>query len=201
MAAIANREAEKLKAQADAAEAIRVQQLRLAEQAAMQTRITVRELFDRWHKLALCDRVDSGNEARRSFEADVFPSIGAMAIEDVRKTHIQGILDTMRERATADKPMVRARKAVLGDLRQMFHWALERDYLDSDPTAIISKGKLGKNVERDRYLSEAELIDLFKKLPHAGLASTSRLALLIQLSTAARIGEILASRWEHLGMV
>jgi integrase len=44
------------------------------------------------------------------------------------------------------------------------------------------------------------LIDFFKKLPHAGLASTSRLALLIQLSTAARIGEILASRWEHLNI-
>lgn len=198
LAAVAAREAAKLKAQADAAEAIRVQQLRLSELAAQQARMTVRDLFERWHKLALRDRADKGSEARRSFEADVFPTIGDMAAADIRKTHIQDILDTMRERATDDKPMVRARKAVLGDMRQMFHWALERDYLESDPTAIISKGKLGKNVERDRYLTEGELIEFFQKLPCSGLADTSRLALLVQLSTAARIGEVLSARWEHV---
>lgn len=200
VAAAAAREAEKLKAKADAAEAIQVQQLRLSEQASLNSRMTVRDLFERWYKLALRDRVDNGAESRRSFEADVFPPIGAMATEDVRKTHIQNILDTMRERATDEKPMVRARKAVLGDLRQMFHWALERDYLDSDPTAVISKAKLGKNVERDRYLTEAELICLFVKLPQSGLADTSRLALMIQLSTAARIGEVLSARWTHVDM-
>ena len=47
-------------------------------------------------------------------------------------------------------------------------------------------------------LSEAELILLFQKLPKAGLATTSQLALLIQLATAARIGEVLAARWEHV---
>ena len=200
MVAAAAREAATLKAQADAAEAVQAQRSRLTEQAAMQARMTVRELFERWHKLALRDRVDKGSESRRSFEADVFPIIGAMATEDVRKTHVQAILDTMRERATDDKPMVRARKAVLGDLRQMFHWALERDYLETDPTAVISKGKLGKNVERDRYLAESELIVFFQKLPLAGLAETSRMALMIQLSTAARIGEILSARWEHVDM-
>jgi len=199
-AATANREVAKLKAQADAAEAIRIQQLRLSEQAALQSRMTVRDLFERWHKLALRDRVDKGAESRRSFEADVFPLIGELAAEDVRKTHIQNILDTMRERASEAKPMVRARKSVLGDLRQMFHWALERDYVEVDPTAVISKGKLGKNVERDRYLTEAELIDFFRKLPQSGLADTSRLALMIQLSTAARIGEVLSAHWGHVDM-
>lgn len=200
LAAAANREVAKLKAQADAAEAIRMQQLRLSEQTALESRMTVRDLFERWHKLALRDRVDKGAESRRSFEADVFPIIGALATEDIRKTHIQNILDTMRERATEDKPMVRARKSVLGDLRQMFHWALERDYVESDPTAVISKGKLGKNIERDRYLAEAELIDLFRKLPVSGLAGTSRLALMIQLSTAARIGEVLSAHWAHVDL-
>ena len=200
LAAAANREVAKLKAQADAAEAIRMQQLRLSEQTALESRMTVRDLFERWHKLALRDRVDKGTESRRSFEADVFPIIGALATEDIRKTHIQNILDTMRERATEDKPMVRARKSVLGDLRQMFHWALERDYVESDPTAVISKGKLGKNIERDRYLAEAELINLFRKLPVSGLAGTSRLALMIQLSTAARIGEVLSAHWAHVDL-
>ena len=42
------------------------------------------------------------------------------------------------------------------------------------------------------------MILLFQKLPYAGLAATSQQALLIQLATAARIGEVLAARWEHV---
>ncbi|MEZ5643629.1 MAG: tyrosine-type recombinase/integrase [Burkholderiaceae bacterium] len=70
--------------------------------------------------------------------------------------------------------------------------------MDADPTARVKKARIGADVERDRVLSEAELILLFQKLPLAGLASTSQLALLIQLATAARIGEVLAARWEHV---
>ena len=192
--------AAKLQAQADADEAIRVQKLRLADQAAMRARMTVRAMFERWQNLDLRNRVDKGAESLRSFEADVFPSIGDMAAEDVRKAHIQAILDSIRARATDDKPMVRTLKKTLGDLRQMFHWALERDYLNADPTAVISKGKLGQNVERDRFLSEDEIIELFQKLPIAGLTETSRLALMIQLATAARIGEVLQAHWAHVDM-
>lgn len=67
-----------------------------------------------------------------------------------------------------------------------------------DPTARISKGKLGRDVERDRVLSEAELIQQFQKMPAADLAATTQLALLLKLSNATRIGEVLGARWEHV---
>lgn len=191
-------EAEKLKAQADAAEAVRVQQLRLAAQAADQARMTVRQLFDRWHQLDLRNRVLKGADVKRSFDADVFPLIGEMAAEDVRKTHIQTILDAIRARGTEDRPRISMQKKTLADLRQMFGWALERDYLLADPTAVIRKAKLGASTERERVLSEAEVIELFQRLPKSGLAETSRLALLIQLSTASRIGETLQAHWAHV---
>lgn len=85
--------AARLKAQVDAA--IQVQQLRLATQAAEKARFTVPQLFDRWHQLDLRNRVKKGTDVLRSFEADVYPVIGDMAAEDVRKNHIQGILDTI----------------------------------------------------------------------------------------------------------
>lgn len=191
-------EAAKLKAQADAAEAIRAQQLRLAAQATEQARMTVRQLFDRWHQLDLRNRVMKGADVKRSFEADVFPAIGDLAAEDVRKTHIQGILDNIRARATAARPLVSTQKKTLADMRQMFAWALEREYLLADPTAVIRKAKLGVSTERERVLSESEVIELFKKLPESGLAETARLALMIQLSTASRIGETLQAHWAHV---
>ena len=81
-------QAAKLKAQADAAEAIRAQQLRLCTQAAEQARLTVRQLFDHWQKLDLQNRVNKGDDVLRAFNADVFPLIGDLAAEDVSKAHI-----------------------------------------------------------------------------------------------------------------
>ena len=194
----AEREAELLKIEADRQEAVHQQQLRLQALAEKTARMTVRSLFDQWQRLELVQRADKGSEALRSFERDVFPLIGNVAAADVSKAHIQEIVDTIKSRATPTQNMVRTAKKTLADIRQMFGFALDRDYVDADPTARVKKARIGADVERDRVLSEAELILLFQKLPHAGLALTSQLALLTQLATAARIGEVLAARWEQV---
>ncbi|MEN9438268.1 MAG: hypothetical protein RIR09_2923 [Pseudomonadota bacterium] len=194
----AEREAELLKIEADRQDAVHQQQLRLQALAEKTARMTVRSLFDQWQRLELVQRADKGSEALRSFERDVFPLIGNVAAADVSKAHIQEIVDTIKSRATPTQNMVRTAKKTLADMRQMFGFALDRDYVDADPTARVKKARIGADVERDRVLSEAELILLFQKLPRSGLAATSQLALLIQLATAARIGEVLAARWEHV---
>lgn len=191
---------ERLKIEADRQEAMLTQQQRLQALAAQQARLTVKGLFEQWQRLELVKRADKGSETERSFTRDVFPLIGSMAAADVAKAHIQELIDTIKARATAAQNMVRTAKKTLADLRQMFGFALDRDYIDADPTARIKKAKIGKDIERDRVLSEAELIDLFQKLPLSGLAETSQVALLLQLSTLARIGEVLSARWEHVDM-
>lgn len=184
---------DKLKAQADHAEAVHEQVERLQLVAAKQARLTVRSLFDQWQALELRTRADKGSEAKRAFERDVFPLIGNMAAADVTKAHIQTIVDTMMMR-----DIVRMTKRVLSDLRQMFGFALDRDLVEADPTARIKKAKIGPDGERDRVLSEPELIAFFKKLPASGLVETSQRALLLQLATITRIGEVLGARWEHV---
>ena len=181
---------DKLKVEADAAEAHSQQLDRLEALAEKQARLTVKGLFDLWHGIALKKRCDAGSEARRAFERDVFPLIGHIAVADVTKAHIQNIVDTMMSR-----DVVRMTKRVLSDMRQMFGFALDRDYLEVDPTARIKKKTIGKDNERDRVLSEAELIDFFKKLPDSGLAQTSQCALLLQMATITRIGEVLGAKW------
>ena len=195
---VATREAELLKIEVDRQEALHQQQLRLQALAEKTARLSVRSLFEQWQRLELVQRADKGSEAQRSFERDVFPLIGKVAAADVTKAHIQEIVDTIKSRATPARNMVRTAKKTLADLRQMFGFALDRDYVSADPTARVKKARIGADVERDRVLSEAELILLFQKLPKAGMADTSQLALLIQLATAARIGEVLVARWEHV---
>ena len=196
----ATHEAELVKIEADKQEALLQQRQRLQDLAAMQSRLTIKELFEQWQRLQLVQRADRGAEVERSFKADVFPLIGDMAAEDVKKAHVQEIVDSIKSRATGNQTMTRTAKKTLADLRQMFGFAMDRDYIEVDPTARIKKAKIGKDVERDRVLTEPELIDLFQKLPRAGMADTSQLALLLQLASIARIGEVLGARWEHVDL-
>lgn len=194
----AKAEADRLKTLADQAEAIRLQQQRLSEIAALEARQTVADGVGKWINTALSGRRDRGNETRRSFEKDVIPQIGGIAIADVQRRHIAEILDAIKARATDDQPMVKSSKKTLADLRQFFGWCVDRELIERDPTERISKAGLGADVERDRVLSEAELVDLMHKLPVSGLTETAQCALLIQLGTASRIGEVLAARWSDV---
>lgn len=192
---IERKAADRLKKKADTEEAKRVQVTRLQVLAEQDARLTVRGLFELWHGLSLKQRKDGGTEALRAFERDVFPLIGSMAAADVTKSHIQLIVDNMMAR-----DVVRMTKRVLSDLRQMFGFALDRDLIASDPTARIKKASIGKDIERSRVLTEREITALMKKLPASGLAATTQAALLIQLATLTRIGEVVAARWEHIDL-
>jgi integrase len=118
-----------------------------------------------------------------------------VAAADVTKAHIQHIIDTMLTRGVK-----RMTERVFSDLRQLFGFAMDRDHIETDPTARIKKNKIGGSVERDRVLSEAELIEFFKRLPESGLNKTSQNALLISLSTGSRIGETLKAHWHHVDL-
>jgi integrase len=186
------RQTEALKKQADEMMRQHDQSIRLQDGAAMAARLTVRALFDQWQGADLRSRKDGGKAVLRGFEKDVFPLIGNMAAEDVSRGHIQRIVDTIKARNSN----IQARH-VFGDLRQLFGFALMRDHVSRNPTEGLKKAKIANKGqgERDRVLSESELIELFKKLPDSGLQQTSICAILIQISTLTRIGEILAASW------
>ena len=163
--------------------------------AAHNVRLTVKELFLRWERVELSGRKDGGKEVRRSFEKDVLPAIGDLASEDVKRATIAAILDTVVERGAR----ILARN-LLGDLRQMFGFAIKRGLIENDPTSHLKRNDFGMKVERERVLAEAEIKALWKALPIAGMTKANQLALSIQLGTACRIGEILQARWEHVDL-
>jgi integrase len=190
---LAAKELERLKNKADRIESKQAQTNRLQGLAAKNARITVRQLFDLWLSTDLKNRKDNGKEAARAFERDVFPQIGDIAAEEVNKAHIQRIIDLMLKRGVK-----RMTARVLSDLRQLFGFAIDREYIGADPTARIKKHKIGGNTERERYLTETELILLHEKLPISGLMKTSQTALLIQLATITRISEVLGAKWQSI---
>lgn len=157
-------------------------------------KVLVKDLFERWAATDLINRKDQGAEARRMISKDVLPFIGELNIRDVRKGHIAEITDRLLQRGVN-----RMAKVVLSLIRQMFRFAVSRDLLESDPTALLSKKSIGgANVERDRVLDEDEIKELAKKLPTANMAETANLAVWLVLATCCRIGELLKTRWDHV---
>lgn len=178
----------------------RQQNIQLAEQAEnakQSARMTINKLFERWVKLDISiRRKDQGKDITRIFEKDVLPVIGEMHVEDVRKSHIATVLDTLLARNVP-----RLAKMALTLMRQMFRFAQDRDIIDNDPTSSIRKAQIGgKDVVRDRHLSEAEIKALNAQLPDARLLKTTECAIWIILSTCCRIGELCKAKWEHFDL-
>ncbi len=187
-------QAARLRIQAETAEAIATQQARLAELQTQKSRISVSELFERWSNVELIRRKDGGRETRRMFEKDVLPLIGAMAVEDVRKGHVTAVTDALLARG-----VTRMAKMIFSLIRQMFRFAVDRDIIEADPTASIRKSKIGgKEVERDRVLSEDEIRALHRQMPSAGTRQSTEAALWLALATGCRIGELLRAEWRHV---
>lgn len=164
----------------------RKQQLEEQEALAkLAARITVSDLFYRWHDTHLTKRKDT-KEIVRMFEKDVLPVIGHLVVEDVRKGHISQVTDAILSRGVN-----RMAKMIFGLMRQMFRFAVDRDIIEFDPTASLSKAKIGgKDVERDRVLSELEIRALARQLPNANFLKSTECAIWLMLSTCCRVGEL-----------
>ena len=176
------------------AEAVAQAQSRIAHAETQQTRITVSDLFERWATVELIRRKDAGKEIRRMFQKDVLPTLGQLAVEDVRKGHITAVTDVLLARG-----VTRMAKLIFSLIRQMFRYAVDRDIIDHDPTASIRKARIGgKPTERDRVLSEEEIRNLSRQLSSAKIAVTTECALWLALATGCRIGELLRAEWQHV---
>ena len=85
---------------------------------------------------------------------------------------------------------------LLADLKQMFPFAAEREIIEHSPIELISKRKVGgKDINRDRVLSNDELAALVKQLPTANLSRRTVLGLWLILATGCRIGELMGAVW------
>lgn len=178
-------------------EAKAVQQIRVIQLQEQLTRPTVRDLYDRWVCLELSRRRDGGAEVRRGFEKDVLPNIGLIPAEDVGRAHVTAVLDGILARGAN-----RLANRTLSEMRQMFGFGLVRDMVKADPTHRIKKSDIGgKEIERDRFLSEDEIRELAEKMPSGHFHRSTECAIWIMLSTCCRVGEISRAQWSDVDPV
>jgi len=173
---------------------------------AAARRLTVRQVFEQWQRVELAPQVladgtrtgrkDGGEWVKQAFERRVFPKLGNVHAEEVKRADLLAILDD----AKADGRR-RTANVLLADLRQMFRFAAEREIVQRNPLEGIKRASIGgKDTERDRVLSDDELCSLWRAVPQARMAPRSALAVWLILATGTRVGEAMGARWEHIDL-
>lgn len=166
-----------------------------AEREAKAARLTINGLFTRWQELDLSRRKDKGAETTRAFNKDVLPVIGAMFADELKRAQVAALLDTVVARGAR----IVARN-LLGDIRQMFGFAIRRGLLENDPTSHMKRDDYGAKVERERVMTEAEIRALPALIAKAGMFLTSEHAIWVMLATCCRVGELSQAAWADVDL-
>ena len=122
-------------------------------------------------------------EDERMLRVEVYPSIGRMKAEAVRRRDLIDIIE-----AKLDAGRAAQSTNILAVIRKLFSWAVDNDYLDASPAAGIKPR--AASVSRDRVLSDAEVRQIWKALPEAAMSEATRRVFRLLFLTCQRSGEV-----------
>ena len=146
-------------------------QKRAARQEQKAPKNTVRAMSAEWLK-----RDQAGNrrlaEVQRILDHDILPVWGDRPIAELRKRDVIELIDGIADRGS---PVMANR--TLATVRRLFNWAAGRDIIEANPAAFVEKP--GEEIRRDRVLSDAELVEVWRASKAAGFPFGDGVRLLI----------------------
>ncbi len=152
----------------------------------------------------LCDQFYTAIKGRRKYPDDVLitlenevrPNIGRLRLRSVTTPAVRNVIRKMVERGAPG----RAGKA-LAQIKQMFKFACENGWMDTNPAAPLSPGNLGVVTRaKDRILSGDEIYALRHALDIAPkMWDQVKAGIWLLLLLGLRSGEIRQAKWEHVG--
>ena len=140
----------------------------------------------RWAK----PRKRSWREDQRILRKYLLATYGNRPVNSIRRREMVALLNSL----TANG-MGSGANRVLAVLRRMFNWAIEQDILETSPCFRVKPPAPERS--RDRVLSDSEIRLLLKTLSGPERTSVDR-AILFQLLTAQRVGEVCGASWTEI---
>ena len=128
-------------------------------------------------------------EVERIVEKELIAAWGHRSIRDIRRNDVLTLMDTI-----ADRGATTMARRVMAYVHRLFRWAVGRGIIDSNPASDLPEP--GKEIRRERVLSDAELKELWTATKKLGWPYGSALQLLIL--TGARRAEISELRWSEV---
>ena len=105
------------------------------------------------------------------------------------------MLDLIDSRVEGGHPVGANR--VLAAVRKMFGWAVERDILPTSP--VVNVKAPGKEVQRERVLSDAELLAVWRGTE--AISASARAFVRLLILTGQRRSEVANMRWVDLDLI
>lgn len=169
----------------------------VAKLEADRNATTVAKLADEYFERMILGRWKHPNIVRSRIEKDIKPSIGRLAVEDVKPKHIDAMLQVIVKRGA---PTIA--NDVLRWTRRMFDYAIKRHMVQYNPASAFNLADAGgKEDPRERSLSREELVRLFEAMRVAqGFSRENFLTIKLLLVLAVRKQELTGARWEEFDL-
>jgi integrase len=117
----------------------------------------------------------------RDLQREFLPYWQGRPIANITRSDILGVLDKISDRSSP-----RRANRYLALIKKLFSWCAERGYVDASPAAVVKPP--GREVSRDRVLSDSELVAIWRACEAAGHPFGQMFKLLIV--TGQRLGEV-----------
>jgi integrase len=150
--------------------------------------VTLSDAVDQFIEKHAKRKTRSWKVTRRIFDKYVLPDIGSYRVDAVTHGQIRDIVEGL-----ADKTPYMANRT-LAAIKKLFNWAVERELVPTSPAASIKKP--GKEIARDRVLSEDEITTLWETFDDMGWPFG--LAFKLLLVTGQRLNEVAKMQWKDL---
>jgi integrase len=169
----------------------------IAWMAAERSVVTVAALANEYFAARILGRWKHPNIVRARIERHIKPSIGKLAIGEVKPSHIDAMLKGIVERGAPTMAT-----DVMRWVKRMFDYAVKREMVPYNPAAAFDPSDAGgKEEARTRWLTRAELTRLFAAMRTAkGWAYENTLAVKLLLMLAVRKSELIGARIEEFDL-
>ena len=164
---------------------------KLAERRGWQDALSFNKLADAWlDKHARVKlKPTAVVEYERMIDTDLRPSFGEMAAGLITK---QDVILKVRDKIAGRGARVHA-DHVVGMVSRIYSWAIDEEYVDSNPAYKVRKAATGPSV-RDRVLTAEEIGLFWNGLDKAEISEPLRLIFRLALLTGQRRSEVAGMR-------
>jgi len=124
---------------------------------------------------------------------ELLPRWRGRQLSAITKSDVIELLDSVVDRGA---PV--AANRLLALVRKFFRWSVGRGYLERSPCEGIPPPTSERGRKRDRVLTDAELVEVWRAAGSLGTAAGAAIKLLIL--TGQRRGEVLGMRWSEIDL-